>query len=141
MVFFGPIQIDATASHRLERALHSERSDIDVADDEGDEQDRNDAMHDLGELHARNVRDVEREQQQISRDRHEHAGAEREPEHRLLAGVETAGRRMLVGMKPPPSFSQTQSTLPGMLSFIHIATMIESPTTNGKLTKVWRPRW
>jgi len=39
-------------------------------------------------------------------------------------------------MKPPPSFSQTMSTLLGMLSLTHITTMSTSPTTNGKLTKL-----
>ena len=40
-------------------------------------------------------------------------------------------------MKPPPSFSQTTSTLRRTLSFIQIVMIRTSPRTKGKLTKLW----
>jgi hypothetical protein len=39
-----PVVIDLTRPHRLERALHAQRADIDVAKDQGDEQHRDDAV-------------------------------------------------------------------------------------------------
>jgi hypothetical protein len=63
-MLLGPIEIDFAGPHGLERALHSERADIDVTKDQGDEQDRDDAVHHLRDLHAGDVGDVEREQQQ-----------------------------------------------------------------------------
>src|SRR5712691_11791618 len=95
VVFLGPVQIDYARPHGLERTLHSERADIDVTEDEGDEQDSDDAVHYLRDLHAGDVGEVERKQQQIAGDGNCGTGAQRAPEHQLLAGVEAARRGVL----------------------------------------------
>src|SRR6266446_5660919 len=59
VVLLGPVQVDTARTHRLERALHAQGSDVDVTDDERDEQDRNDAVNPLGDLHAKDVGHVE----------------------------------------------------------------------------------
>src|SRR3981189_3446138 len=64
VVFLGPVEIDFAGPHGLERALHSERADIDVTEDQGDEQDGDDAVHHLRDLHSGDVGAVEWEQQQ-----------------------------------------------------------------------------
>ena len=66
VMFLRPVVIDLAGPHRLERALHSERADIDVTEDQSDEQHGNDAVHYLRDLHSGDVGDVEREQQQIA---------------------------------------------------------------------------
>src|SRR5262245_13717551 len=93
-MFLCPIVINLAGPHRLERALHSERADIDVTEDQGDEQHRDDGVHHLRDLHSGDVRDVEREQQQIAGYGNQDARAERTPEHQLFASVEPARRSM-----------------------------------------------
>jgi hypothetical protein len=39
-MLFRPVEIDFAGSHGLERPLHPERADIDVAEDQSDEQNR-----------------------------------------------------------------------------------------------------
>src|ERR1700704_6472436 len=95
MVLLGPIEIHTAGAHRLEGALHSERADIDVAENDGDEEHGNQAVHDLGELHSENVRDVERKQQQIAGRCNGYATANCEPEDQLFSGIEAAGLRVL----------------------------------------------
>src|ERR1700704_4602754 len=92
VMLLGPVVIDLAGAHGLERALHSKRADIDVTEDQGDEQDGDDAVHDLRDLHSGDVGDVEREQQQKARCGNQRAGTERAPEHQLFAGVEPARR-------------------------------------------------
>ena len=45
MVLLGPIEIDFTGPHGFEGALHAERADIDMAEDQRDEQESDDAVH------------------------------------------------------------------------------------------------
>src|SRR5260370_32862462 len=64
VMFFGPVEIDLAGSHGLERALHSERADINVGEDQGDKQNRNHAVYDLRDLHSEDIGDIEWKQQQ-----------------------------------------------------------------------------
>src|SRR3954468_8342610 len=97
MVLLGPIEVDTAGAHGLEGALHSERADIDVAEDDGDEEHGDQAMHDLCELHSQNVRDVEGKQQQVAGPRNGYAAANREPEDQLFSSIEATGLRVLGG--------------------------------------------
>jgi len=63
-MLLGPVQIDLAGPHGLEGALHSERADINVTEDQRDEQNGDDGVHDLRDLHSSDVGDVERKQQQ-----------------------------------------------------------------------------
>ena len=63
-MFLGPVVIDVAGPHGFERALHSQRSDIDVTEDQRDEQHGDDRVHHLRDLHSGDVGDIEREQQQ-----------------------------------------------------------------------------
>src|SRR5213594_532823 len=60
-----PIDVDGAVPHPLERTLHADGADIDVAEHGGDEQHRNHAMDDLGQLHGGDVGPVEWEHQEI----------------------------------------------------------------------------
>ena len=44
VVFFSPVEIDLAGTHGLECTLHSDRADIDVGQDQGDEQNGHDGM-------------------------------------------------------------------------------------------------
>jgi hypothetical protein len=50
---------DGSLPHRLERALHADRADVDVREDQGDEQQGDDGVN-----ASENIGDLEREQQQ-----------------------------------------------------------------------------
>ena len=65
-MLLGPVRIDLAGPHGLEGALHSERADVNVTEDQRDEQHGDDGVHDLRDLHPEDVGDVEREQQQIA---------------------------------------------------------------------------
>ena len=58
-----PVEIDLAAAHRFERAFHPERADVDMSKYQGDEQNGDDRVDDLSDLHVGNVRSVKREQQ------------------------------------------------------------------------------
>ena len=45
-----PAEIDLAAAHRLDRPLHAERADVDVRQDGGDEQDRDQRVHASGSI-------------------------------------------------------------------------------------------
>src|SRR5207245_11110937 len=66
VMFLGPVVVDLAGPHCLERALHSERADIDVTEDQSDEQHGNDAVQYLRDLQSGDDGDVEREQKQIA---------------------------------------------------------------------------
>src|SRR5882762_1115542 len=66
VVLFSPVQVDTARAHRFERALHAQGSDVDVTDDERDEQNRNDGVNPLGNLHAEDVGHVEWKQLEIA---------------------------------------------------------------------------
>src|SRR6266576_278044 len=89
MMLLRPVEIDLAGRHGLEGALHSERADVDMSNDDRDEQNGDYGVDDLRELHACDIRHVERKYQQISRDNDGHSGAQGKPEHQLLAGIET----------------------------------------------------
>ncbi len=61
VVLLRPVEINLAGPHCLERSLHSDSTDIDVTEDHGDEQNGDDTVHDLRDLHSRDVGDVERE--------------------------------------------------------------------------------
>src|SRR5262245_26784153 len=90
----GPVQVDAARAHGLECTLRPQRADVDVPDDESDEEDRHDAVHDLGSLHAEDVRHIEWKHQDVAGYCDRRAGGKGEPEHQLLTGIEAAGCRM-----------------------------------------------
>src|ERR1700676_3249850 len=64
VMLLRPVEIDFAAAHGFERPLHSERADIDVTQDQRDEQNRDDGMHALSELHIGDVGFVKRKYQQ-----------------------------------------------------------------------------
>src|SRR5258705_3443999 len=84
-----PVEVDIAGRHGLEGALHAERADVDMSNDNRDEQNGDYGVDDLRELHPRDIRQVERKHQEISRDDNCHSGAKRKPKHQLLAGIET----------------------------------------------------
>src|SRR5437899_7652887 len=89
-----PVEIDLAGGHRLEGALHTERADVDVGDDNRNEQDGDHGMHDLCDLHPRDISHIERENQQTTRNNDRRSSAKRKPKHQLFAGIETPRRRM-----------------------------------------------
>src|SRR5258708_780721 len=91
-----PVEIDLPGTHGLERALHPERADIDVSQDQRDEQDGHDGMHDLRELHLGDIGSIKRKQQQKSRHRDKDAGNKGKPIDEFLAQVKAARRGMFV---------------------------------------------
>ena len=56
VVLLGPIEIDLTSPHGFECALHTDGTDVNVAENEGDEQDCANAMNDVGDLPAYDAR-------------------------------------------------------------------------------------
>src|ERR1700686_1392315 len=95
VMLLRPIEIDIAGRHRLEGTLHPEGTDVDVSNDNRDEQNGDYGVHDLRELHPRDISHVERKHQQISRDDDCHPGAKSKPEHQLLAGIESPRWRVL----------------------------------------------
>src|SRR6266446_9266395 len=89
VMLLRPVEIDLAGGHRLEGALHAERADVDMSNDHRDEQNGDYGVDDLRELHACDIRHVERKHQQISRDNDGHSSAQGKPKHQLLAGIET----------------------------------------------------
>ena len=73
-MFLRPVEIDLSGPHGLERAFHPERADIDVAKDQRDEQNGDDGVHDLRDLHVEDIRAEKRKQQQETRHRDRDAG-------------------------------------------------------------------
>src|ERR1700682_2764528 len=97
VMLLRPVEIDLAAAHGLERTLHPERADIDVAKDQRDEQNGHAGVHYLGELHAGDVDPGEEgEQQQKARYRHGNAGSKGKPIDKLLAQVKASGGRVFV---------------------------------------------
>src|SRR5438874_13314261 len=95
VMLLRPVEIDIAGRHGLEGALHAECADIDMSYDNRDEQNGDQGVHDLRELHARDISHVERKHQQISRDNDCYSGAKGKPKHQLLAGIETPRWRVL----------------------------------------------
>src|SRR6476469_9937818 len=135
-MFLGPVEIDFAGAHRLERALHSEGADIDVTEDQRDEQDRDDAVHDLRDLHSGDVGDVEWEQQQKAGERNRGTGAEDAQNTIFSPALNRRAGACFDAMNPPPCLSHSISTLSGMLSFSQSIGISMMPTMNGKLVKL-----
>ena len=55
VMLLRPVEIDLAAAHGLECTFHPEGADIDVAKDQRDEQNCDDGMYDLRQLHLGNV--------------------------------------------------------------------------------------
>ena len=66
-----------------------------MGDDESHEQERNDAVHDLGDLHAEDVGHVKREHQQKPGSCDRYAASKGSPEDQLFAGIEPTRRWVL----------------------------------------------
>src|SRR5262249_41112994 len=96
MVLFRPVHIDGAVPHAFEGAFHADGADIAVAEHQRDEQDRGDAVDDLGQLHAGNVGAVEREHEEITCDRQNASGNDLRPVDHLLAGIEAVSRGTLM---------------------------------------------
>ncbi len=97
MVLLRPVHVHRAVPHALECALHAERADIDVAEHGGDEEKRDRAVHDLRDLHIRDVgAAVEGEHQHVAARRHKAAAEHYDPIDRLLAGIEAIGMGVTV---------------------------------------------
>src|SRR6267378_6608299 len=136
VMLLRPVEIDLAGRHGLERALHSERTDVDMTNDHRNEQDGDNGVYDLRDLHPRDVRHVERNS--------------RYPEIVTVAPAPRANQNTNFSpalkrpagacfdlMKPPPCLIQSMSTFCGILSFIQSAAISTRPMTNETLTKLW----
>ena len=92
----GPGQIDLAIAHGVVGALHAERADIDMGDDDGDQHHADRGMDILRDLHALDVQHREGEEHQEAADRQGEAAQRHRPEDHLLTRVEAMRRRMLV---------------------------------------------
>src|SRR5882757_11172013 len=95
VMLLGPVEIDLAGAHRVERALHSDRADIDVRQHDGDEAHRDHGMNHGPDLQRRDIAWKVREQHEPAGHRHQRAADDHDPEDAFLAGIETPGRRML----------------------------------------------
>jgi hypothetical protein len=96
VMLLRPVEIDLSGAHGFERALHPERADIDVTQNQGDEQNSHDGMYYLRQLHLGDVSSERRKQQQKPRHGDRDAGSKGKPIDELLAEVKASGGRMLV---------------------------------------------
>src|SRR5678815_5688584 len=96
MVFLGPIEIDGAGPHGFKRTFHAHRTDIDVCDHGGDEQNSDDSMRDLSGLHTGDVCAIEREHQYIAANCDGSAAENDDPIDHLLPCVEPVGRRVMM---------------------------------------------
>lgn len=62
-MFLRPVHVDSAFTHGLKRTLHADRADVNMAEHGGNEKHSDDAVDDLGPLHASHVGCVEREHQ------------------------------------------------------------------------------
>src|SRR5258708_21668223 len=69
VMLLRPVEIDLAGRHGLERALHSERTDVDMTNDHRNEQDGDNGVYDLRDLHPPQVRPREPKHQSIPRNR------------------------------------------------------------------------
>ena len=76
-----PVEIDLAGPHSLEGALHAERADVDVSNDNRDEENSDYGVYDLRDLHPRNIRHVERKQQEDAGNGNRRSRAKCKPEH------------------------------------------------------------
>src|SRR3546814_17744102 len=58
VVLLGPVEVDLTAAHGIEGPFHPDSPDVAVADDDRDEDERDDSLPDLRELHPHNRPEV-----------------------------------------------------------------------------------
>src|SRR6478735_6463512 len=96
VMLLGPVNIYSAAAHRLEGSFHSDGSDIDVTQHRGYEEYGNNRVDDFSDLHAVNVRSIEREHQDIAADRHGTAAQHDDPVDRFLTCVEAERRRVVM---------------------------------------------
>src|SRR6185369_826359 len=88
MVRLGPIDVDLSAPHPFECALHAKRAHVDVHEHGCDVEDTHNAVYHLGRLHAGDSRQIERKEQDIARDRHHASTDDHGPENEFLTRVE-----------------------------------------------------
>jgi len=89
-----PGAIDLAGAHRVKRAFHADRADIDMRQHGGDEEHRDHGMDHRPELQRRHVGRKVREQQEPARQRHQRPADDHDPENALLPGIEALGRWM-----------------------------------------------
>src|SRR5258708_33924634 len=106
-----PVEIAPPGNHGVERALHPERADIDVSQDQRDEQDGHDGMHDLRELHLGDIGSIKRKQQQKSRHRDRDAGNPGKPIDKTLTPSK-AGRRERLVLREYATYSDPSASTP-----------------------------
>src|SRR3979490_1014158 len=122
-----PIELDLASRHGLEGAFHTERADVNMGNDNRNEQDGDNGVHDLRDLHPRDIT--------------------RPPEIMTAIPAPRANQNTSFSpalkrpdgacfdlMKPPPCLTQSMSTFRGRLSFIQSTTMSARPITNAALT-------
>ena len=95
MMLPRPVEIDLARAHGFERAFHPERADIDMRQNQRDEQNGDNCVGYLRELHVGDVGAVEWKQQQKSGGRDCYSGRNGEPIDHLLTKIEPSSRRML----------------------------------------------
>ena len=91
-----PIDVHGAFAHCLERALHTDRADIDVAKHESDEQGGGHGVNHFGALHGVDRGAVEREHQHVACDRHKRAAKDDHPVNYFLSGIEPLRGWMLI---------------------------------------------
>ena len=96
MMLFRPVEVDDALPHSFECAFHAERSDVDMREHYGDEQNCDKTVNHLGKLHASDIRPIEGKHQHIATERDGGAAEHNDPVHRFLAAVEAVSRRVVV---------------------------------------------
>ena len=94
MMLSRPVEIDLARAHGFERTFHSERADIDVGQNQRDEQNGDDCVGCLRELHVGDIGAVEWKQQHKSRGGDRNAGRNGQPIDHLLTEIEPPCRRV-----------------------------------------------
>src|SRR5207249_4693603 len=77
-------------------AFHADGPDVDMSQHGGNEEDGDDGMDNFRDLHAVNVRSVERQHQDVTADCDGAAAQDHDPVDQLLTGVEAIGGRVVV---------------------------------------------
>src|SRR5262245_51912766 len=96
VVFARPVHVDSAIAHGFECAFHPNRPDVDMCQHDRDEDDTRYRVHHLCGLHLRYIRFIKRKHQDVAACGHCTAHQHDHPVDGFLAGIEPAGRRMLM---------------------------------------------
>src|SRR5205085_11563130 len=96
VVLLRPVNIHGATAHRFEGPLHADGANVYVSQHRCDKEHCDHRMHDLGELHPFDSRQIEWEHQLITCTRNGRAADHDDPVDRLLAGIEAIGERLIV---------------------------------------------